>query len=95
MMIKRIEKTYKKALDEGYSKKVSTIICILGVFGAIFGLIVGYLGLLAIEGAILMWVFNLLAPLFNIAIVLTFWQGLAIVVALTILKGIIRWLIKR
>ena len=94
-MIERIEKTYKKALDQGYSKKVATIICILGVFGAVFGLIVGYLGLLAIEGAILMWVFNLLAPLFNITIVLTFWQGLAIVVALMILKGIIRWLIKR
>ena len=95
MMIKRIEKTYKKALDQGYSKKVATIICILGILGAIFGLIVGYLGLLAIEGAILMWVFNLLAPLFNIAIVLTFWQGVAIVVALMILKGIICWLIKR
>ena len=94
-MIERIEKTYKKALDQGYSKKVSTIICILGILGTFFGFVVGYLGLLAIEGAILMWVFNLLAPLFNIAIVLTFWQGLAIVVALMILKGIIRWLIKR
>lgn len=94
-MIERIEKTYKKALDQGYSKKVATIICILGIFGAIFGLIVGYLGLLAIEGAILMWVFNLLAPLFNIAIVLTFWQGFAIVVVLMILKGIIRWLFKK
>ena len=95
MMIERIEKTYKKALDQGYSKKVATIICILGVFGAVFGLIVGYLGLLAIEGAILMWVFNLLAPLFGVSLVLTFWQGLAIVVALMILKGIIRWLFKK
>ena len=95
MMIKRIEKTYKKALDEGYSKKVATIICILGILGAIFGLIVGYLGLLAIEGAILMWVFNLLAPLFSVALVLTFWQGLAIVVALKILKAIIRGLFKK
>lgn len=94
-MIERIEKTYKKALDQGYSEKVAIIICILGILGAIFGLIVGYLGLLAIEGAILMWVFNLLAPLFNVAIVLTFWQGLAIVVALMILKGIIRWLFKK
>ena len=81
----------KTIRDFDYNKKIATIICILGVFGAIFGLIAGYLGLLAIEGAILMWVFNLLAPLFNIAIVLTFWQGLAIVVALMILKGIIRF----
>lgn len=94
-MIERIEKTYKKALDQGYSKKVATIICILGIFGAIFGLIVGYLGVLALEGAILMWVFNLLAPLFGVSLVLTFWQGLAIVVALMILKGIIRWLFKK
>lgn len=91
MMIKRIEKAYNEGLEKGYGKKGAIILCIC----AIFGLIVGYLGVLALEGAILMWVFNLLAPLFNIAIVLTFWQGLAIVVALMILKGIIRWLFKK
>ena len=88
MMIKRIEKTYNEGLEKGYGKKGAIILCIC----AVLGLIVGYLGVLAIEGAILMWVFNLLAPLFNITIVLTFWQGLAIIVALMILKGIIRWL---
>ena len=87
-MIEQIEKSYNEGLEKCYGKKGAII---LGIC-AIFGLIVGYLGVLALEGAILMWVFNLLAPLFNIAIVLTFWQGLAIVVALMILKGIIRWL---
>lgn len=86
MMIKRIEKTYNEGLEKGYGKKGAIILCIC----AIFGLFVGYFGVLALEGAILMWVFNLLAPLLGVALVLTFWQGLAIVVAWKILKGIIR-----
>ena len=88
MMIKRIEKTYNEGLEKGYGKKGAIILCIC----AVLGFIVGYLGMLALEGAILMWVFNLLAPLVGITLVLTFWQGLAIVMALKILKAIIRGL---
>ena len=87
-MIEQIEKAYNEGLEKGYGKKGAIILCIC----AIFGLIVGYLGVLALEGAILMWVFNLLAPLVGITLVLTFWQGLAIVMALKILKAIIRGL---
>ena len=87
-MIEQIEKAYNEGLEKGYGKKGAIILCIC----AIFGLIVGYLGMLALEGAILMWVFNLLAPLVGITLVLTFWQGLAIVMALKILKAIIRGL---
>lgn len=85
-MIKRIEKTYNEGLEKGYGKKGAIVLCIC----AVFGLIVGYFGVLALEGAILMWVFNLLAPLVSITVVLTFWQGVAIVVAWKILKAIIR-----
>ena len=88
MKIKRIEKTYNEGLEKGYGKKGAIILCIC----AVLGFIVGYLGMLALEGAILMWVFNLLAPLVGITLVLTFWQGLAIVVAWKILKAIIRGL---
>lgn len=85
-MIKRIEKTYNEGLEKGYGKKGAIVLCIC----AVFGLIVGYFGVLALEGAILMWVFNLLAPLVSITVVLTFWQGVAIVVAWKILKAVIR-----
>ena len=88
MMIKRIEKTYNEGLEKGYGKKGAIILCIC----AVLGFIVGYLGMLALEGAILMRVFNFLAPLVGITLILTFWQGLAIVVACKILKAIIRGL---
>ena len=84
-MIKRIEKTYNEGLRD-YGKKGAVILCIC----AIFGLIVGYFGVLALEGAILMWVFNLLAPLVGITLVLTFWQGVAVIVVWKILKAVIR-----
>ena len=90
-MIKRIEKTYNKGLEKGYGKKGAIILCIC----AVFGLIVGYFGVLALEGAILMWVFNLLAPLVGVALVLTFWQSVAVVVAWKILKTIIRELFSK
>ena len=87
MMIKRIKKIYDEDV-KNYSKNGAII---LGIC-AVLVWIVGYLGVLALEGAILMWVFNLLAPLVGITLVLTFWQGLAIVVAWKILKAIIRGL---
>jgi hypothetical protein len=86
-MIKRIEKTYNEGFDK-YGKKGAIILCIC----AVLGVIVGYFGVLALEGAILMWVFNLLAPLVGVALVLTFWHGVAIVVAWKILKAVIRGL---
>ena len=88
MLKRKIEKTYNEGLEKGYGKKGAVILCIC----AVLGLIVGYFGVLVIEGAILMWVFNLLAPLVGVALVLTFWQGLAVVVAWKILKAIIRGL---
>ena len=84
-MIKRIKKTYNEGLKD-YGKKGAVILCIC----AIFGLFVGYFGVLALEGAILMWVFNLLAPLVGITLVLTFWQGVAVIVAWKIIKAVVR-----
>lgn len=84
-MIKRIKKTYNEGLED-YGKKGAVILCIC----AIFGLFIGYFGVLALEGAILMWVFNLLAPLVGITLVLTFWQGIAVIVAWKIIKAVVR-----
>jgi hypothetical protein len=90
-MIKRIEKAYNEGLEKGYGKKGAIILSIC----AVLGLIIGYFGALALEGAILMWVFNLLAPLVGVALVLTFWQGVAIIVAWRILKAAFRGLFKK
>ncbi len=90
-MLKRIEKTYNEGLEKGYGTKGAIILCIC----AVLGLFVGYFGVLVIEGAILMWVFNLLAPLVGVALVLTFWQGVAIVVALRILRSVLRGIFSR
>lgn len=90
-MIKRIEKTYNEGLDKGYGEKGAIFLCIC----AVLGVIVGYFGVLALEGAILMWVFNLLAPLVGISVVLTFWHGVAIVVALKILRSVLRGIFSR
>lgn len=90
-MIKRIEKTYNEGLDKGYGEKGAIFLCIC----AVLGMIVGYLGALALQGAILMWVFNLLAPLVGVALVLTFWQSVAVIVAWRILKAAFRGLFKK
>ena len=90
MLKRKIEKTYNEGL-ENYGKKGAIALCIC----AVLGLIVGYFGVLALEGAILMWVFNLLAPLVGISVVLTFWHGFAVVVAWKILKAILRGLFTR
>lgn len=90
-MIKRIEKAYNEGLDKGYGEKGAIILCIC----AVLGMIVGYLGALALQGAILMWVFNLLAPLVGVALVLTFWQSVAVIVAWRILKTAFRGLFKK
>ena len=91
MFKKRIVKAYNEGLEKGYGTKGAIILCIC----AVLGLIVGYFGVLALEGAILMWVFNLLTPLVGISVVLTFWQGFAVVVAWKILKAILRGLFTR
>jgi hypothetical protein len=87
MLKRKLEKTYNEGL-ENYGKKGAIILCVC----VILGFIIGYFGALALEGAILMWVFNLLAPLVGVALVLTFWQGVAIVVAWKLLRAILRGL---
>ena len=85
MLKRKIEKTYNEGL-ENYGKKGAIALCVC----VILGLFVGYFGVLALEGAILMWVFNLLAPLVGITLVLTFWQGVGVVVAWKILRAVVR-----
>ena len=91
MLKRKIEKTYNEGIEKGYGTKGAIILCIC----ALLGLLVGCFGVLALEGAILMWVFNLLAPLVGISLVLTFWHSVAVVVALKILRSVLRGIFSR
>ena len=91
MMIKRIEKAYNDSLAKGYDEKGAVILCIC----AILGIIVGYFGSIALVGAIIMWLWNLFAPMFGCAFVFTYWHGIGVMVAWKILRAIVLGLFKK
>ena len=82
---------YEKKLESGYSSKQAGILVACVLLGVLVGNVLGW----ALSALLVMWVFNLLAPLVGISIVLTFWQAFAFILVWRFLKRVVKSLFRK